>query len=293
METEAILSSYVADVAERLPRRMRGDVARELRALLSEQLDALAQVAGRGPDADMAAAMLVRFGHPAQVAAGYHPPWSIIDPLDTRTFLLAAVCGVVFLGMVEQTDYLLGWIGALLLFFGLRSWLSHRRGTVPAWRPPRPGRVGNLALAGVCWLAIVAYGAPAWLFGQLSGGLALAPVFDYDPGFAAWRLPWLLGLWAAQSVLLAWTATRSLETPAQRRMQLGFGVATLGLLLWFHEAGPLFVDREMDAGAHLLLRAAAAVMAIDVLVKLYREHLRSGAEGDGAGGMERCAAVRS
>lgn len=292
METEAILSSYVADVAERLPRRMRGDVGLELRALLSEQLDGLARDEGRAPDADMAAAMLVRFGHPAQVAARYHPQWSIIDPLDTRAFLLAAVCGVVFLAMVEQTDYLLGWIGALVLFFGLRSWLSHRRGTVPAWQPPRPSRAGYLALAGLCWLGIVAYGAPAWLFGQSSGGLALAPVFDYDPGFAARRLPLLLGLWAAQSVLLAWIATRPLETPAHRRMQLGFSVATLGLLLWFHEAGPLFVDGEMDAGAHLLLRAAAAVMAIDVLVKTYREQLRSGAEGDGPGDAERFAPGR-
>jgi len=94
-------------------------------------------------------------------------------------------------------------------------------------------------------------------------------------------------------VLLAWIATRPLETPAQRRMQLGFGVVTLGLLLWFHEAGPLFVDGAMDAGAHLLLRAAAALMAIDVLVKLYREHLRSGAEGDGPGDVGRFAAGRS
>ncbi len=292
METEAILSSYVADVAERLPRRMRRDVACELRALLSEQLDARARDEGRAPDTDMAAAMLVRFGHPAQVAARYHAPWSIVDPLDTRVFLLAAVCGAVFLAMVERPDYLLGWLGALVLFFGLRSWAAHRRGTPPAWQPPRPSRAGYFALAGLCWLGIVAYGAPAWMFGQLSGGLELAPVFDYDPAFAARRLPLLLGLWAAQSLLLAWMATRPLETPAHRRMQLGFSVATLGLLLWFHEAGALFADRAMDAGAHLLLRAAAAVMAIDVLVKAYREQLRSGAEGEGPGDAERFAPGR-
>lgn len=48
----------------------------------------------------------------------------------------------------------------------------------------------------------------------------------------------------------------------------------------------------MDAAAHLLLRAAAVVMAIGVLVKAYREQLRSGAEGEGAGDAERFASGR-
>lgn len=278
MQTDAILTSYVADVAERLPTRMRGDVARELGALLGEELAARAGAAGRAPDRAMALDLLAAFGHPAQVAARYHRPWAIVDPIDTRSFVLSAVAGASFLALVGREGLGLAWLGVLLLVFAARSWLRRGREDRDAWRPRQASRAGNLALVALIWVAIVAYGAPGWLFAWLSGGGVLAPVFDYDPAFATYRLPMLLSLWAAQSVLLAWSIRHPLETPVYRRMQLGFSLATLGLLLFFLLAGPVFGDAQMNAGAQWLLRAASAVMALDVALKLYRERVRAGAE---------------
>jgi len=185
MQTDAILTSYVADVAERLPTRMRGDVARELGALLGEELAAWSDATGRAPDRAMALDLLAAFGHPAQVAARYHRPWAIVDPADTRSFVLFAVAGAFFLAPVGREVLGLAWLGVLLLVSAARSWLRRGREDRDAWRPRQAIRAGNLALVALIWVAIVAYGAPGWLFACLSGGGVLAPIFDYDPAFAA------------------------------------------------------------------------------------------------------------
>ena len=54
MDINAIIDSYVRDVAACLPRAKRNDVAYELRALLDEELAGRAQVAGHAPDKAMA-----------------------------------------------------------------------------------------------------------------------------------------------------------------------------------------------------------------------------------------------
>ena len=54
MDADAVITAYVADVAARLPRRRRGDVAFELQALLAEELQGVAAAEGRAPDAPMA-----------------------------------------------------------------------------------------------------------------------------------------------------------------------------------------------------------------------------------------------
>jgi len=93
MRPDDLIAGYVADVAEQLPIRMRSDVALELRSLLQEDLEARAEAAGRTPDEAMTLEMLRAFGHPSRVAERYHPEWSIIDPGDTRSFVLAGVIG--------------------------------------------------------------------------------------------------------------------------------------------------------------------------------------------------------
>ena len=47
MNANDVIESYITDVALRLPRRQRNDVAFELRALLHEELQARADDAGR------------------------------------------------------------------------------------------------------------------------------------------------------------------------------------------------------------------------------------------------------
>ncbi|WP_061293867.1 HAAS signaling domain-containing protein [Herbidospora cretacea] len=80
MNAAELIDTYVADVAKRLPRRQRGDVAAELRSILLDEL---------GDRADPADARRVidAFGRPEEAAARYRPPLVVLDPADTRRFL--------------------------------------------------------------------------------------------------------------------------------------------------------------------------------------------------------------
>jgi hypothetical protein len=65
-----LVDRYVAEVARRLPRRRRADIARELRSTL---LDTLESRFGPRASDDNAADVLREFGPPAKVAASYQP----------------------------------------------------------------------------------------------------------------------------------------------------------------------------------------------------------------------------
>ena len=103
MDADALVDSYIADVVRHLPRAQRADVAAELRSLIDDEL------AERGRDG--AKDLLVGFGRPAQVAARYGPPLTIIDPADSRRFIRLSVIGiaVIWLGGALDADTLRIW----------------------------------------------------------------------------------------------------------------------------------------------------------------------------------------
>jgi hypothetical protein len=289
MRPDELIASYVADVAEQLPMRMRNDVALELRSLLREELQARSEAAERAPDEALTLETLHAFGHPREVAARYHSRWTIIDPGDTRTFVLAAIIGGALLVAAsvpaallqpqqpqDPRASLLGWLGVLVLFFGIKSWALHRHPGKRAWKPHpvdvhQPGRLSSLALVLLICVGIAAYGAPQWLFAQLSGGGQLPHWLDYDPAFRAARLPWLFAAWAAQGVLFLVAAIRGAWTSLMCRLNLGFSLVLLAVLIWFALPGRLFVEPVPDATAHAILWAWVVVLLLDVAMKIYRE----------------------
>ena len=62
-----LIDRYVAEVARRLPRNKRADIARELRSSLLDELPA--DTASEEDEV----ALLRRFGRPEKVAASYQP----------------------------------------------------------------------------------------------------------------------------------------------------------------------------------------------------------------------------
>src|SRR5947209_4777111 len=100
MNAKDVIESYVTDVAVRLPRKQRNDVAFELRALLNEELQAKAEAAGHvsdaadAVDAAIATELVQSWGQPREVAARYRPTLTVIDPADGPTFLRATVIGL-------------------------------------------------------------------------------------------------------------------------------------------------------------------------------------------------------
>jgi len=289
MKALDVIESYVADVAAQLPQRQRADVAAELRSLLIEELNAKPHDAS-SPDAALA---LVRaFGRPADVAARYHAPYVLIEPSDTRSFLLAFVVGAslipgsngrlpISLDANTGGILLLAWLGALLLFFAGRSWLRRRSPDAFAWKPSpvRDRDAVNLPLQfGIvllCVAGIVVYLSPGAPISFLSGGRIGADALRYTDDFLQpWRLlgfPVLLSVFA---VLNAMAALRRRWTPLLRGLSICFLVSAAIQLGWHASSGDLFASPVIDRSARLALQLLGAALMITAAIETYREWIR-------------------
>jgi hypothetical protein len=158
MNANDVIESYVADVAAKLPRKQRNDVAFELRSLLAEELQGKADAAGRAADATMATELVNAFGRAAEVAARYQPKLTVIDPADGHGFVRASVIGLAIIWMpglllrLEEASESgrsllltlqnwwfstiipsLWWPGVLVVAFGLAAW-ARRRWPATMWK---------------------------------------------------------------------------------------------------------------------------------------------------------------
>ena len=115
-----LIERYVQEVARRLPRNQREDVARELRSSLEDSLESRAGVAidqvAEGPAVDF----LLEFGSPQEVAASYRTgPDYLIGPTHYPSFLktikiaIAVLGGLIVLGLLADAAGSSGDIGEL------------------------------------------------------------------------------------------------------------------------------------------------------------------------------------
>lgn len=170
METGEMLDAYVRDVAACLPRRMRSDVAMELRALLDEELAARAEGAGRTPDRAMVMALLAGFGRPAEAARRYHERAPVIDPSDTHHFVIWGAGGAIALGVLmavsgpgsADKDLFLGWLGVLVIVFAVMGWWRRQRPGVFAWKPKRAHDDWPRWLIGMSLVLTLVF--PVWMY---------------------------------------------------------------------------------------------------------------------------------
>jgi hypothetical protein len=139
MHATEVIEAYVDDTVRLLPKRQRGDVATELRSLLSEELDAQARQSGRPADESMALSLVRGYGRPNEAAARYQPVWTIIDAADSASFMRAAIIGVGVLMLLSTLRNLrpsppgnaddslkgaiLAWLGVLVIGFGAKNWI--------------------------------------------------------------------------------------------------------------------------------------------------------------------------
>lgn len=200
MNANEVIESWVRDVAGRLPRTMRNDVACELRALLDEGLAAKAAAAGSAPDRAMAMALLAEFGRPADVARRYHERPAVIDTADTHHFLIWSLVGAVVIGLdaalspneVADTDgAFLGWLGMLVIVLGIVGWWRRRTVGTFRWRPTRDPDAMPRWVAAICALMtlvfpVFMYVAPqtfveTMFFGVIpTEGLELTAAFEHS-----------------------------------------------------------------------------------------------------------------
>jgi hypothetical protein len=298
-----LIEAYVADVAVRLPRKQRNDVAFELRALLQEELQAKAEAAGRATDDAMAMDLLRGFGRPEDVAARYRPTLTIIDPSDGRSFLFATAVGLLLiwsLGLLtalretaQGDGWLLNvlshwwngtvlsspwWPGVLVVGYAWSAWVRRRWPQASTWTPRPADRIvgGRAAMAmgliGIlCGVAILI--DPRRILDVVWGGNA-APVaytaLTYTDSFLQGPAFVLLALIAVNIPLFIAVMAKGRWSPALRRIETAFGLATCAAMLWAVADGPIFLSEHSDQTAKVLMAAIVALTLIYYAVRAYR-----------------------
>jgi hypothetical protein len=268
-----VIDAYVNEVAARLPHKLRGDVALELRSLLTEQLNAAGTAAGRAPDQEMALELVNDLGQPDAVARRYRTEtFELIRPEHVPAFfrLVALSVGLQWaltLPMVAHSSFSawwvswgLGafwWVGVLFTVFATMARFprpaegaagSH----APAWRPwtediaLRPG--ASWVHFGLCAVLTVFFVSPAWIIGHLltagTGGAWAA----YDDAFGRFLLPPLIALMIARLILFALVAIRQRSSSLVEDLRLGLWVVFVALLWWAQLRWTFFSNPGVNFG---------------------------------------------
>ncbi|WP_327010321.1 hypothetical protein OHA72_25545 [Dactylosporangium sp. NBC_01737] len=299
MTADELIDSYVADVVGLLPRAQRRDVALELRMLLSEEVGAAAAGNDR---AETAREILAGFGRPAEVAARYGSPVTLVDPADTRRFLTLAAggAGLVLFGAVLQElieraapqrdleravqqalPVVFAWLGLLLAGFAVAAWARRRRPDA-GWRPRptptdrinRPGRAAGLAFFVLGTLVLL---DPARVISSLAGeraAPALREAFAYDEDFLRVRGPVLLTLMLTGLVVQAVLVWHGRWLPLIHHTDTVHGLITCAALTWVLGAGPVFTATQTDQTAKGFVALIVLGSVLDLAVRARRHHVR-------------------
>ncbi len=285
-----MIETYIDDTVRLLPRRQRDDVAAELRSLLNEELHARARESGRPPDDSLALSLVRGYGHPNEVAARYQPPWAIIDPADSTSFMRAAFIGAGALVLLSAFSRLrpsqpgtadnlvkigiLSWLGLLVVAFGAKNWIRRRWPRAVLWKPrdrDRTNRVGTAVVVPIATFFVVLYGAPTWVLDHISGGRFDTSWAAYTADFQRLRLPCYIGLMVGLLALISFVAIQGRWRRLTRRINIGLNMAVACLILYFAVQGNIFQSSMVDQIARDVLAVVAAIYVPCVGIMLYGE----------------------
>jgi hypothetical protein len=300
MTADEVLDSYVADVVRLLPRRQRRDVARELRMLLTEEVDAAAE--GRAAREEAARDLVAGFGRPAEVAARYGSPVTLVDPADTRSFLTLAAAGAVLIPLGAALGALAGtaptqrdvrqavegawpgvfaWLGLLVVVFAVAAWARRRRPPA-AWKPrpmstDRINRTGRAAAIAFFVLGTVVLADPARVITTVSGGRATPATYDafaYDDSFLRLLGPVVLAVLVAGLIIQAVLLGQGRWTVTMHRVDLVHSLIVCAVLTWAIGAGPVFTATPTDQAVKGAAAVIILVTLVDLAVRARRHHVR-------------------
>lgn len=301
MTADQIIDGYVADVVTLLPRKQRRDVAQELRTLLTDEVDAAA--AGRPSREDAARDLLADFGRPAEVAARYGSPVTLIDPADTRTFLTLALAGAVLIpfgavlnALVDPAQphhdlrhavdaawpIVFAWLGLLVLGFGVAAW-ARRRNPDARWKPrPAPtdriNRPGRAAAIAFFVLGTFVLADAQWLLRKVSAAPAAYQAFAYDEGFLRLRGPVVLAVMIAGLVIQATLLGLGRWQPWIRQAEMVHSLIVCAVLTWAIAAGPVFQAAPTDRSVKGAAAVIVLVTLVDLALRSRRQHVRNAVE---------------
>jgi hypothetical protein len=318
MDAQTVIDSYVNDVAAHLPRGQRNDVGFELRTLLTEELKAAANKAGRPPDEQLAMEVVQDFGQPDMVAAHYSPRgFAIIEPEHAPTFVMLATIIVaaewlvtlprVFVSTMTLRDWAAGpglgamsWVGLLLVWFGLASWVRRRSPVDPqthvrpwthwllwlpiprAWRPvDHAANARRLAIRLVPLSTVVTlfFFAPSWWLQLLLPAGTDTSWAAYEESFHHWLFPPLLALIVVRLLMLMTVVINVRVWTRLEAVRVTLWACFVALLIWVLFDWQIFANGITNALFKLWLAVFVLVNAIQLIVWMRRAALRVRAPG--------------
>lgn len=298
---ESVVESYVLDIMRRLPRRLRNDVAFELRALLMESLHDRAADVGRPPDEAMAIEIVREFGRPEDVSARYHPPGEPVIPAgQTIGFAWATIIGVALQwattlpmtlsgnlmpdlpGSTRITAWWLsyglgafwwpGFLVSMMLIAHLirRLWPARLSEWKPSGKFDRDSinRIAHMIGLGFALVGVAIWVAIAWAVTTFDSPASRALAFA--PDFLATRAPALLVFWAASIALLIVLVIEGRWRALTRRIDTCLKLAACALMLWLALGGRVFVTDAADETTKGFLILLVLLIAGQLLFELWR-----------------------
>jgi hypothetical protein len=297
----ALIESYVLDITRRLPRRMRNDVAFELRALLTESLHDRAADAGRLPDEAMALDIVREFGRPEDVAARYHAPGDpVIPPSQTTGFAWATLIGIALQwattlpmalsgqltsAVPESARFTAWWLSyglgafwwpgflvSMMLIAQLvrRAWPTG----VSEWKPggnidrDHVNRATHMLGLGLGLMGVAIWVVVAWAVTTFDNPFSRALAFA--PEFLATRAPVLLVFWTAGITLQVLLIVEGRWRRLTRKIDIVGKVLACVLMLWFILGGRIFVNDAADETAKGFLWLLVLIVAGELAFHAWR-----------------------
>lgn len=301
MTPDAVIDTYVSDVAKRLPRAKRNDVALELKALLGEELQGKADAMGRPADETMALELARGFGAPEDVADRYRAPgFTIVPATRSAQFAAIALGGIVLQWAVTLPPVLLHEpeAGRELVLLG-QWWLTHGLGALwwpgfmvtaaiiagwvrhtwpPArqttWRP-RAADTDDInrtawafaAAAAACGIAAI-FSAQWAMETYLSHAAAAA--FAFDPDFLPLGAAVVVFMWALTALESAIVFVEGRWRPLTRKIDLAVEVLWIAVLSWLAFGPRIFLADLTDQATKDWISVVLLLVVIGFGVKIYR-----------------------
>ncbi len=303
MNANDVIESYVTDVAVKLPRKQRNDVAFELRALINEGLQDKAEETGRVVDVDMAIEFCRAFGRPDDVAARYRPILTIIDPADGYAFMRASIIGMVILScllLLKTFSYpnepsvaflsILGhwwaqtvnasiwWLGLLVAGFGMASWSRRRSPQTSQWKPSASdrlvgGRAGLVfAIIGILFGALILL-EPTRILDFFWNGQAAPAAYaalTYTDTFLGRQAPILFALILLNVPIMVFAIVQGRWPAGTRRFETVMSLVNCAVIVWAVMDGPMLMTSVADQTAKFFMLLIVVITLIDLGIKLLR-----------------------
>ncbi len=303
MTVNDVIESYITDVAVKLPRKQRNDVAFELRALINEGLQDKAEENGRPVDVKMAIEFCRAFGRPEDVAARYRPTLTIIDPADGHAFMRASIIGMVILACLlllktfshpnepsvaflsilghwwaQTVNASIWWLGLLVAGFWMASSSRRRSPQTSQWKPSASNRIvgGRTGLAfgviGILFGAFILL-EPTRILDFFWNGQAAPAAYaalTYTDTFLGRQAPILFALILLNVPILVFVIVKGRWPAGMRRFETVMGLINCAVMVWAVLDGPMLMTSVSDRIAKFFMLFIVTIILIDLGVKLLR-----------------------